>query len=178
MKNWLTRGLLIAIVLQGLILIGMYAKASLPLWTGTEIRVKTLPVDPRSLFRGNYARLNYDFSTIDYEEFVSDVPLRNGEVVYVTLRQNESGLYEYEAVSLEQPEQGIFLRGRVERRRYDRKTSPVRIKYGIEAYFAPKEKALALEKELRGGGVAVLMVADDGHARIKAVVANEAGAGQ
>ena len=31
---------------------------------GKEIRVKVVPVDPRSLFRGNYARLNYDFSRL------------------------------------------------------------------------------------------------------------------
>ncbi|MEN8169736.1 MAG: GDYXXLXY domain-containing protein [Pseudomonadota bacterium] len=175
MKNWLTKGLVIAILLQGLILIGMYARASLPLWIGTEIRVKTQPVDPRSLFRGNYARLRYDFSTIPYDEFMADAALRNGEKVYISLQKNASGLYEYADAWLEEPEEGIYLRGRVEQRRYTSARGPVRIKYGIEAYFAPKEKALALEKELRDGGVAVLMVGDDGHARIKAVVSNGGG---
>ncbi len=170
MNSTIIKALLAAILLQGLILIGMYTKASLPLWTGTEIRVKTLPVDPRSLFRGNYARLNYEFSTIPHEEFMSDIPLRNGEVVYVTLQRNESGLYEYLDVFLEEPQSGIFLSGRVEQRRYARAKQPVLIKYGIEAYFAPREKALALEKELRDGGVAVLMVGGNGRARIKRVV--------
>ncbi len=170
MNSKIIKALLVAILLQGLILIGMYARASLPLWTGTEIRVKTLPVDPRSLFRGNYARLNYEFSTIPHEKFMSDIPLRNGEVVYVTLQQNESGLYEYADVFLGEPQNGIFLRGRVEQRRYAGAKQPVRIKYGIEAYFAPREKALALEKQLRDGGVAVLMVGGDGRARIKGVV--------
>ena len=169
MKSHIVKGLLIAILLQGVVLIGMYVKAAMPMWTGTEIRVKTLPVDPRSLFRGNYARLNYDFSTIDYEEFMTELPLRSGEIVYITLRQNESGLYEYADVFLEEPEAGPFLRGRVEQRRYARARGPVRIKYGLEAYFAPKEKALALEKELRDGGVAVLMVGGAGRGRIKGV---------
>ncbi len=43
--------------------------------------------------------------------------------------------------------------------------------YGIEAFFAPKEKALKLEEDLRDGGVTVLMVSAGGKARIKAVVA-------
>jgi uncharacterized membrane-anchored protein len=178
MKNQIVKGLLIAIALQGVILIGMYARASLPLWTGTEIRVKTLPVDPRSLFRGNYARLNYDFSTIPHEKFMGDVTLRSGEKVYISLQQNESGLYEYAGAWLEPPEDGIYLRGRVEQRTYRNPKGPVSIKYGIEAFFAPKEKALEMERELRNGGVAVLMVSDDGRARIKAVVANEGGVRQ
>ena len=43
--------------------------------------------------------------------------------------------------------------------------------YGVEAFFASKETALALEEDLRDGGVAVLMIADDGRARIKNVIA-------
>ncbi len=54
-------GLVTAIIFQGLILIGMYVSAAMPQWTGTEIRVSTIPVDPRSMFRGHYARLNYAF---------------------------------------------------------------------------------------------------------------------
>ena len=169
MNKRIVQGLLIAIALQGVILIGMYTKASLPLWTGTEIRVKTLPVDPRSLFRGNYARLNYEFSSIPYEEFMQEQPLRHGEIVYISLQQNESGLYEYADAWLEEPEEGIYLRGRVEYKRHARSVAPVRIKYGIEAFFAPKEKALEMERELRDGGVAVLMVGSDGRGRIKGV---------
>lgn len=34
--------------------------------------------------------------------------------MYNSLQQNESGLYEYADVWLEEPEEGIYLRGRVE----------------------------------------------------------------
>ncbi|MBT3870270.1 MAG: GDYXXLXY domain-containing protein [Gammaproteobacteria bacterium] len=51
------------------VLVGMYVTAALPLWTGAEIRLATAPVDPRSLFRGNYALLSYDISEIDSTYF-------------------------------------------------------------------------------------------------------------
>ena len=41
---------------------------------------------------------------------------------------------------------------------------------GIEAFFAPKERALRLEKALRDGGVAVLKVSARGRAAIEDIV--------
>ena len=57
-------GLGAAIAFQLVVLAGMVVYAAMPLWTGTEIRVKTVPVDPRSMFRGNYAQLRYEFATL------------------------------------------------------------------------------------------------------------------
>lgn len=170
MNRKLVVALIAAIVFQLLILTGMYVSAALPLWTGTEVRIKTIPVDPRSMFRGNYARLRYDISQIDADKLSGNDDLRNGEKVYVALEPGKDGLYQYAGVSLEKPDSKIFLRGRIENRRYRTSGGSLRIKYGIEAFFAPKEKALQLEKELRDGGVAVLMVASSGKARLKDVV--------
>lgn len=170
MNKKLVTALVAAIVFQFLVLTGMYVSAALPLWTGTEIKIKTIPVDPRSMFRGNYARLRYDISQIDAEKFSDNRELRNGEVVYVALQLAEDGLYQYADVSLDKPDSGIFLRGRIENRRYEENASYFRIKYGIEAFFAPKEKALLLETDLRDSGIAVLMVSGGGKARLKDVI--------
>lgn len=170
MNRKLVAALIAAIVFQLLVLTGMYVSAALPLWTGTEIRIKTIPVDPRSMFRGNYARLRYDISRLEVEKFSDNSELRNGEVVYVALKPGGDGLYQYADITLKKPGRGIFLRGRIESRRYEENVSYFRIKYGIEAFFAPKEKALQLESDLRDGGVAVLMVSSGGKARLKDVV--------
>ena len=154
-----------AIVLQVIVLAGLVASAAMPLWTGTEVRVATLPVDPRSMFRGNYARLNYDFSTLPEDALDGVGELRAGEVVYVRLESGEDGLHRYAGASLERPAEGVFLRGRVQRGR-----APYRVRYGIEAFFAPKEEALRLEEELREGGVAVLKVSAKGRAAIEDIV--------
>jgi len=158
-------GLGIAMGLQFFVLSGMVVKAAMPLWTGTEIRVKTIPVDPRSMFRGNYARLNYEIGRVSSGTLLDSESLRIGEIVYVSLQLDENGLYAFADASVEPPSEGVFLRGRIESNR-----PPYRVRYGIEAFFAPKEKALRLERELRNGGVAVLMVADSGSVALKDVV--------
>lgn len=168
MKSSMIRvGLAVAIMLQLFVLSGMVVKAAMPLWTGTEIRIKTIPIDPRSMFRGNYARLNYAISVLPEDALSSTEELRLGEIVYVSLQEGAGGLYEYAAASLTQPDEGIFLRGRI-----SANYIPYRVNYGIDAFFAPKEKALQLEQELRDGGVAVLMVTASGKVALKDVVGN------
>ena len=170
MKKRVVLGLTVAILFQLLVLVGVYVNGALPLWVGREIRVETVPVDPRSLFRGNYARLSYGFSRISGTPF--DRQLRNGEVIYVRLVPGEDGLYEYSGLSLQMPSSGVFLRGRVAYHYRTGEIDNLQIKYGIEAFFAPREKALALEQDLRDGGVAVLMVSERGRAALKTVVAD------
>lgn len=168
----LVMGLVAAVVLQLLVLIGMQINAALPLWTGTEVRVKTVPVDPRSLFRGNYARLGYEFSRFPIESLnaeFSSQEIRAGEHVYVLLTEDADGIHRPTTVSLVEPAEGLFLRGRTEYRRFPGDALSVR--YGIEALFAPKEEALALERQLRDDAVAVLMVSSNGQARIQTVEA-------
>ena len=92
-------------------------------------------------------------------------PLRKGEVVYVSLQQGRDGLHEFAAAALAKPADGLFLRGRVEYVMEDQ----VSLLYGIEAFFAPKETALALEQTLRERAVATVAVSGSGRARIRTV---------
>jgi uncharacterized membrane-anchored protein len=167
-KHLTTLALSTAVAAQIVILSAMYVLAALPLWTGKEVALKVMPVDPRSMFRGNYARLRYEISAIDKKFFTETEGLRNGEVVYVMLEPDTDGLYRHSAVVLDKPLNGVFVRGRIQGGPLNQGSS-YRIRYGIEAFFAPKEKAIALEEQLRTGSVALLMVSDDGRARIKDV---------
>ncbi len=171
-KNIITIGLCLAVLFQLSVLVGEFVSASIPLWTGKEIRVKTLPVDPRSMFRGNYARLNYEFSQIETQDLKSEFGLRNGEVVYVSLKSEKDNLYNYDSISLDKPSSGLFIRGRISNRNFVNSNYHLQIKYGIEAYFVKKEKALELEKNLGNGGVAVIMVSNSGKCALKDVIPN------
>ena len=166
-------GLGLAILFQLLVMAGGYLSAAAPLWLGQEIKIKTVPVDPRSLFRGNYARLRYDISQIRADAFADSnraANLRNGEVVYVSLKPGADGLYEFAGAALEEPADGVFLRGRVANRRYENNATYYRVAYGIEAFFAPKAKAIELERGLADGGVAILMVTAGGKAALREVL--------
>jgi len=151
--------LLAALTLQVVILAGVFVNGFYPLWLGKEIRVETRPVDPRDLFRGNYARLGYEFSTLPATGF------RPGDVIYLPLEQ-DGDLWRGLTPSHQPPAQGLYLRGRVSGLPWG---GTRRVTYGIEALFAPKEKALQLERELRDGAVAVLKVAPNGRAALVTV---------
>jgi uncharacterized membrane-anchored protein len=163
-------GLIVAIAAQFLVLTGMVVKAAIPRWVGTEIRVRTVPIDPRSMFRGNYAQLNYEFGQLPTDVLTSHEQLRPGEIVYVTLKPGDEGLYRFAGASLDRPAGGIFLRGRIVT-----SDPPYRVKYGIEAFFAPKEKALQLEQDLRNGGIAVLMIDGGGRVALEDVIPDAQG---
>jgi len=166
-QPWVSLALLAAILFQLSILAMEYIGAVYPLWTGQTVKLRTHPVDPRSLFRGYYARLRYDISELSIK---AGRQPRQGEVVYVSLQTNDDGLSTPGTVSLRKPTSGLFIRGHiVQIKSY--KTRRYQIRYGIEAFFAPPEKALALEHMLRDNAVAELKIADTGRATLVRVQA-------
>ena len=168
--QWITRGLLATMLLQVGVLAAEYLNSVYPLWTGQEVRLETIPVDPRSLFRGNYVRLNYEISEINMLEEMKVQNLRWNEIVYVKLRPGKNNVHVFDGASFTKPEAGLYIRGRLQSPYGSVTSQPYQVRYGIEAFFAPKEKALALEGQLRDGGIAVVMLADNGKAALKDVV--------
>lgn len=151
-----------AIVFQILAVLAMLGYAYMPIFFGKEIRVDVALYDPRDLFRGNYVSLDYDFSTLppSLQPYDSNVT-KNGDRIYLKLKQDENGTYIKDDFSLAKPENGMFLAGRIE---YNQ------AKFGIEAFFMPPQKALKMEKDIgRSGAWAILAVMDNGRARIKQI---------
>jgi uncharacterized membrane-anchored protein len=141
--------LIAAVALQLGVLAMEFLGSVWPLWTGDEVRLEITPVDPRSMFRGNYARLAYTVATVESKLFEGpEKRLRKGEVVYVFLEQGEGEVWHATRVQLEQPLSGLFLRGRLTRT-WPGTEQPLRVRYGIEAWFAPKAKALEIEQATR-----------------------------
>ena len=158
------RLLWVVILAQALLLAGIWIRAHLPLWTGQEIILKTRPVDPRSLFRGHYARLNYDISRIPARDLEGRP--RQNERVYVLLKSGADGSFEYVSAALEPPKTGLFIQGRVQ----FSGVKTHRIRYGIEAYFAPPERARALERILREDARARVFVSPSGRATLQTIL--------
>lgn len=161
MKRCHVIGLMAALGLQVMVMAGVFVGGVYPLWVGEEIRLETRPVDPRDLFRGNYARLSYAFSTQETSN------LRPGDVVYLPLKKVQGeALWRGGDPQVGEPQTGLYLRGRVSGQPWRGGST---VKYGIEALFAPKEKALALEEQLRHRAVAVVRVAPNGKAALVTV---------
>ena len=157
-------GLFAAVLLQLAVLGGLFVYSQYPLWVGTEVRLATVPVDPRDLFRGQYVRLNYALSRQSLPEM--ELP-RAGDPVFTLLRR-DGALWRSDGVRLRKPDgERLFLRGTIRRV----SGGELHIRYGIEAWFAAPEEALRLERELADGGVARVRIAPDGRAALVAVEA-------
>lgn len=194
-------GLSVAAFFQLAVLAGELLVAVYPRWTGVPVRVLVEPVDPRDLFRGNYARLGYSFNNVSEQLWNGPETLRRGQVVYVTLSPKVLGSEETvlsltnatagddgntdwvaSSITLEQPKNVRFIRGRVSFYHHSwtqagedddgldadeiERPGEYQIEYGVEAWFAPKVKAQALERELRNGAWATLYIAESGRAAL------------
>lgn len=125
---------------------------------GHSILVRTAPVDPRDLLRGQYMRLAYPMSRPgEFENAPEEV--RDGSTIWTVLV--EDGEFHTPAwTALTRPQQlrggAIALRGRIEGRN---------IVYGIERYFVPEGTPTPREGEI----TVRLRVAEDGIPRIEEV---------
>jgi len=135
-------------------------------WTGTEILLKTAPVDPWDIFRGNYVTLNYEISTFEQPNFntfnpnVIDQDYKDiGKTVYLILETDTKGVASAKSMTMTKPVNGeLFIRGKKQYRQ---------IEFGIESYFVPEGRGKEIEK-LRGQDLMVRAVVDkDGKAVIK-----------
>jgi len=136
---------------------------------GREITLETAPVDPRSLFRGDYVRLGYEISRVD-AALLDDPGVKRGElprngVLYVTLKQGEDGKWKPRDISRSlQPSMSaseIVLKAR-----FDRiwAANLVNVRYGIERYYVPE-----------GSGREIEDLGRNAERRISVVVAVDAG---
>ncbi len=103
---------IVLVILQALLLVGMIGMKQVWIARGEKIKLKTVPVDPRDIFRGDYARLNYDISSLDLDSLGCKDTFKRNDKVYVTLKKSEKDYYEAASASLKKPAGGIFLQGR------------------------------------------------------------------
>ena len=103
---------IVLVVLQALLLVGMIGMKQAWIARGEKIKLKTVPVDPRDIFRGDYARLNYDISSLDLDSLGCKDTFKRNDKVFVTLKKSEKDYYEAASVSSKKPAGGFFLQGR------------------------------------------------------------------
>ncbi len=137
-----------AVALQVLVLAVMAGEREWIAATGQVVYLRTAPLDPRDLFRGDYVHLDYEINTLPPHRVgdalkVAD-PVRH-QVVYTALGAMGEGLFEATDVGLEPPAEGPYIRGRL-RNRWRNGNGLLYVDYGIEQYFVEQGAGLAIEK--------------------------------
>lgn len=172
------------LLLQTLALLAMVAMKQWTLSTGTEILLETQPIDPRSLFGGDYVQLNYAISRLRPAELEGDDTF-DREAIYVVLAKGERY---WQAVSIhherpvEVPTGQIVIKGRIQVIQ-EGSWNPVTgkqelakeliVHYGIENYFVPEGEGKALENPKSGEKVEIQVAVDSlGNCGIKGVLVN------
>ena len=95
-----------------MLLIGIIAYRQYWVATGEKILLKTTPVDPRDIFRGDYVSLRYEISSLNLDELAVKQSFKGNEKVYVILQKNPDGTFAAKSVSKEPPAGKKFIQGR------------------------------------------------------------------
>lgn len=156
-KRW---PVLAGVIILSLLLVALAVSPQLTSrLSGTEVTLRVAPVDPIDPFRGAYVDLDYP----DLPRPSTYARSEDRGVAYIPLRQ-EGQVWVGDAIQRTAPE-GLFLRCN------DRGW---RIDCGIHSWFAPQDKALALEQDLRdSGALATVRVDRWGNASITDLVADD-----
>lgn len=154
--------------IQIVLLAGFAVPQAYTLSTGKVITLRTVPVDPTDLFRGEYARLNYK----DIASSNINAQLGSGQTVFVVLEKPDNNP-DWKIVSLKekQPEineKQVCLRGKISRIDGSRSSPTYQIEYGIERLYMPAGKSLDLERNAQELEVDIA-VGPDGNAVLKEV---------
>lgn len=170
-----------------LIFAGLIASKEYTLRTGEELLLKTVPVDPRDMFRGDYVVLNYEISRLDLDEVPAEsADFEYDDRIYLAM-ELEDGYGVPKKIYRTPPEGELYIKGTVKSITYDyeptaeevpheeppvpRRTSvsEIRVEYGIESYFVPEGRGREIEtQQWKGKRVDVRVVLDrQGNAIIK-----------
>ena len=180
----MNRRLFVVVLVQTLILLAMIGVRQWTLATGIPVILETQPIDPRSLFSGDYVRLNYKVSDLRPEELAGDRIFKRHDTVFVVLAPD--GEY-WKAVSVHRgrprPSDGqAVIKGSVEytgdtiwdaERNKAVEVKHLHVKYGIEDYFVQEGTGHELERPKQDEKISIQVAVDRfGNAGIKAVLVN------
>lgn len=181
-KNPLIRPLFAAIlvaVLQTAFLGYMIESRASILRNGVDVVLKTVPVDPRDLLRGDYVILAYDISTIPGDRVKGKRPDTSGtHELWVRLEKTSTGYWDAAEASFEPlaPQAGsVIAHGKIGYQALaslfdaagallnpeDAAAPLTNIEYGIERYYVPEGEGKVLEEARNASALSVTARVDD-----------------
>lgn len=145
--------------------------------SGTEVLLKTAPVDPRDLLRGDYVILTYDVSTISTTSIIGQKPEAGDAArLHVRLKPGADGFWTVSEASFDPlpVEDGSVVLLSQPVTIYDwewQNAGNLTVSYGIERFYVPEGEGRPIEDGRNEGRVSVAArVSDDGQAQIRALM--------
>lgn len=138
--------IIIAIAIQTIILLWICIQREIIIHTGDIVYIRTRPVDPRDLFRGDYVRLNYEISNLSTKlastEEIKEL-YKKEKRAYLIYSKDSRNVLVPEKVLLSKPNDSPFIRA-FTKKNWNRNN--ISLRYGIEKYFVQQGKGLVLER--------------------------------
>lgn len=132
----------VTFVAQWLVPLTMITGQEVVLKKGQEIKIRCQPIDPYDPFRGRYVRVRLDLSLPE------DLPLpedwNRQQRLFAILGTDADGFAEVRAIVLDEPEQGLYVRGQKQQwgNTFD---------LGLDRYYMNERLAPEAERLLRSG---------------------------
>lgn len=130
--------LVFAFVAQFALIALVFFNAYLPILFGDEVKLRARGYDPRDILSGNFVRLDYDIR-VKEGEFNATQNRKNFFVLLVD--EDKNGVFKFGDIVFDEPQNALYVKAK---RTY---VSDILV-IGAEKYFAPKEKALEIERKL------------------------------
>lgn len=173
--RYIGAALIVALLQTGVIGYMIAGRAAI-LRSGTEILLKTAPVDPRDLLRGDYVILNYDISTIPLDKIVGPKPADVGNhPLWVRLTKGGDGFWGVVEASFQElpPQSGnvVVKANSGYPLKWMSGSDLNDVRYGIERFYVPEGEGLELEKARGTEQLAVAVkVSESGTAQIRTLL--------
>lgn len=170
---------LICVGIPLLILAGMTVTPLMTLMVGQEIMIKTMPVDPRDVYRGDYVVLNYEINEIPidrvpalFKDEEQSYRLR-WKPLYVLMKK-EGEYYTVDRAAFEKPAEGIYLKAYFQHHIWpqtavyqgQQNITGIRVTYNLDQYFLPENTGTSLEFLSQRGQLIALVKVWNGYSTL------------
>lgn len=170
-------GFIIALAVPLILLLSLIVK---PLWTlktGENIVLKTVPVDPRDLFYGDYVTLQYEIEEVPKEKLSPNLIKKleketswGNFKVYGKLVAKD-GVYILEELTETKPSQSLYLTGNLQYYSYfnTEEVEVYDVNFSLNRFFVPENTGMELEGLSRKGQLIAHIKVKNGYAVLDSI---------
>jgi uncharacterized membrane-anchored protein len=179
MNNRALLKFLICALIPLLILGSMSITPLLTLMYGQEIAIKTKPVDPRDVFRGDHVILSYEINEIAIDKvppvFKDETQWQKlyRKPLYVILKK-EGEFHVVDRAVFEKPSEGIYLKAYVQSQSWpqgavfqgQQNVIGIQVSYNLDQFFVPENTGTSLEFLSRRGQLTAFVKVWNGYSTL------------